>query len=61
MSNEITTQELTAQSIGSKSSLFFSFRISDDFLETYRNKKAPFGYRDAGGNSVGEITFLRTY
>lgn len=23
--------------------------------------KPPFGYRDAGGNSVGEITFLRTY
>jgi adenosylcobalamin-dependent ribonucleoside-triphosphate reductase len=39
----------------------FSFKISDDFIESYRSKKAPFGYRDAAGNSVGEITFLRTY
>ena len=39
----------------------FSFRISEDFVSTYKEKKAPFGYRDAAGNSVGEITFLRTY
>jgi ribonucleoside-triphosphate reductase (thioredoxin) len=39
----------------------FSFRISDDFVAGYREKKAPFGYTDAAGNSVGEITFLRTY
>ena len=39
----------------------FSFRVSDDFVTGYRTKTAPFGYRDAGGNSVGEITFLRTY
>lgn len=42
-------------------SIPFSFRLSEDFVATYRDKKAPFGYRDAGGNSVGEITFLRTY
>lgn len=42
-------------------STLFSFRLSEDFVATYRDKKAPFGYRDAGGNSVGEITFLRTY
>ena len=40
---------------------FFSFRLSDDFVQAYRGKKAPFGYTDAAGNSVGEITFLRTY
>jgi len=40
---------------------FFSFRLSDDFVQGYRGKKAPFGYTDAAGNSVGEITFLRTY
>jgi adenosylcobalamin-dependent ribonucleoside-triphosphate reductase len=40
---------------------FFSFRLSDDFVAGYRGKKAPFGYTDAAGNSVGEITFLRTY
>jgi hypothetical protein len=39
----------------------FSFRLNDDFVSSYRDKKAPFGYRDAAGNSVGEITFLRTY
>jgi hypothetical protein len=42
-------------------SSLFSFRLSEDFIATYSDQKAPFGYRDAGGNSVGEITFLRTY
>jgi adenosylcobalamin-dependent ribonucleoside-triphosphate reductase len=42
-------------------SSLFSFRINDEFVAGYRDKKAPFGYRDAAGNSVGEITFLRTY
>jgi hypothetical protein len=40
---------------------FFSFRLSEDFISSYRSQKPPFGYRDAAGNSVGEITFLRTY
>lgn len=39
----------------------FSFRITDDYVAQYRSRKAPFGYTDAAGNSVGEITFLRTY
>jgi adenosylcobalamin-dependent ribonucleoside-triphosphate reductase len=39
----------------------FSFRLNEEFLSSYKDKKAPFGFRDAGGNSVGEITFLRTY
>lgn len=39
----------------------FSFRLSDDFVSGYKNQVPPFGYRDAAGNSVGEITFLRTY
>jgi ribonucleotide reductase alpha subunit len=38
-----------------------SFRLNDDFVTGYRSKKAPFGYQDVAGNSVGEITFLRTY
>ena len=42
-------------------SISFSFKLSEDFLSGYKEKKAPFGYRDAAGNSVGEITFLRTY
>lgn len=39
----------------------FSFKLAEDFIAPYRSKKAPFGYQDAAGNSVGEITFLRTY
>jgi len=39
----------------------FSFRLADDFIAPYAQKKAPFGYQDAADNSVGEITFLRTY
>ncbi len=42
-------------------SVAFSFKLSEDFVSSYKGKQAPFGYRDAGGNSVGEITFLRTY
>jgi ribonucleoside-triphosphate reductase len=42
-------------------SIAFSFSLSKDFVATYKDKKAPFGYTDAAGNSVGEITFLRTY
>ena len=38
-----------------------SFRLTEDFLAGYRDKKVPWGYQDAAGNSVGEITFLRTY
>lgn len=39
----------------------FSFKLSDDFVSDYRKKESPFGYKDVAGNSVGEITFLRTY
>jgi len=39
----------------------FSFELAKDFVEGYKDKTPPFGYRDAAGNSVGEITFLRTY
>jgi len=39
----------------------FSFKLADDFVASYKAKKAPFGYQDAAGNSVGEITYLRTY
>lgn len=40
---------------------FLSFNLSEDFISGFRSKKPPFGYTDAAGNSVGEITFLRTY
>jgi len=39
----------------------FSFKLNEDFVAEYRSKESPFGYKDAAGNSVGEITFLRTY
>jgi len=39
----------------------FSFKLAEEFVTGYKNKKAPFGYADVAGNSVGEITFLRTY
>lgn len=42
-------------------SVQFAFKLNEEFVASYRSKQAPFGYRDAGGNSVGEITFLRTY
>jgi len=38
-----------------------SFHLAEDFVATYKGKKVPWGYQDAAGNSVGEITFLRTY
>jgi ribonucleoside-triphosphate reductase len=39
----------------------FSFKLAEEFVTPYKSLKAPFGYQDAAGNSVGEITFLRTY
>ena len=44
-----------------KSSSMFSFKLTEDFVSSYKDVIPPFGYRDAGNNSVGEITFLRTY
>ena len=40
---------------------FFSFKLSSDFVESYKKLEAPFGFRDAATNSLGEITFIRTY
>jgi adenosylcobalamin-dependent ribonucleoside-triphosphate reductase len=57
----INTANVSLLSNTPKATSMFSFRITDEFLEGYKNKKAPFGHVDAGGNSVGEITFLRTY
>jgi hypothetical protein len=39
----------------------FSFKLTEEFVKSYRGKKVPWGYEDAAGNSVGEIIFLRTY
>jgi adenosylcobalamin-dependent ribonucleoside-triphosphate reductase len=63
MSTDNLTQEVANNQPPSNAKVpsIFSFRLTEDFIDSYRSKKAPFGYRDAGGNSVGEITFLRTY
>jgi adenosylcobalamin-dependent ribonucleoside-triphosphate reductase len=39
----------------------FSFRLSDEFVNKYSQVEPPFGFKDAGSNSLGEITFIRTY
>ena len=39
----------------------FSFRLSEEFVNKYQSIPAPFGFSDAGSNSLGEITFIRTY
>lgn len=39
----------------------FSFRLKSDFIDQYKEREPNWGYQDVAGNSVGEITFLRTY
>jgi len=31
---------------------FFSFKLPDDFVEKYKALESPFGFVDAGGNSL---------
>lgn len=38
-----------------------SFKLSSEFVNSYKDVPAPFGFKDAGNNSLGELTFLRTY
>jgi ribonucleoside-triphosphate reductase len=38
-----------------------SFTLPEEFVEQYASKPVDWGYKDAGGASLGEITFLRTY
>jgi adenosylcobalamin-dependent ribonucleoside-triphosphate reductase len=40
---------------------FFSFKLPEDFIEKYISAPSPFGFKDAAENSLGEITFIRTY
>ncbi|MGC0251318.1 ribonucleoside-triphosphate reductase, adenosylcobalamin-dependent [Pseudactinotalea sp. Z1748] len=39
----------------------FSFQLPSTFVDSYATRQVPWGYADAAGNSLGEITFLRTY
>ncbi|MCA5893452.1 ribonucleoside-triphosphate reductase, adenosylcobalamin-dependent [Isoptericola sp. NEAU-Y5] len=38
-----------------------TFQLPDSFVAAYAGRPVPWGYADAAGNSLGEITFLRTY
>jgi ribonucleoside-triphosphate reductase len=33
----------------------------DSFIEPYKTRDVNWGFQDAGGNSIGELTFIRTY
>ena len=39
----------------------FSFKLSSEFVDKYSMKAVDWGYKDAGGNALGEITFIRSY
>jgi ribonucleotide reductase alpha subunit len=39
----------------------FSFRLPAGFVAGYANRPVDWGFTDAGGNALGEITFIRTY
>jgi ribonucleoside-triphosphate reductase (thioredoxin) len=38
-----------------------SFSLPETFIEKYRDREVDWGFKDAGGNSLGELTFIRTY
>lgn len=38
-----------------------SFTLPELFIEKYQDKDVNWGFTDAGGNSLGELTFIRTY
>lgn len=40
---------------------FLSFKLSDSFVDKYKDKEAPLGYADAAGNSIGEIILIDKY
>jgi len=41
--------------------VIFSFKLSDSFIDEYKNRAPQWGFTDAGGNALGELTFIRTY
>jgi hypothetical protein len=38
-----------------------SFRLPDSFVKDFETREVPWGFKDKSGNSIGELTFLRTY
>ena len=59
--NVMTAVTVSGEPLTLMKSTVFLFKLNEEFVDEYRTKKVPFGYSDAAGNSVGEITFLRTY
>jgi ribonucleoside-triphosphate reductase len=39
----------------------FSFKLPTEFVAAFKDRQVDWGYRDAGGNALGEITFIRSY
>lgn len=40
---------------------YLSFRLSDEFVSQYDDRKVNWGWVDAGGTSFSEVAFLRSY
>jgi len=40
---------------------FLSFRIPEEHFQPFKERSVPWGFPCGGGNSLGEITFYRTY
>lgn len=38
-----------------------SFSLPESFIEKYKDREVDWGFKDAGGNALGELTFIRTY
>lgn len=38
-----------------------SFSLPETFIEKYKDREVDWGFKDAGDNSLGELTFIRTY
>lgn len=50
-----------ATSFFKKGRSLLSFKLSEAFIEQYKDRKPAFGFEDAGGNALGELVMLRTY
>ena len=41
--------------------MYLSFTLPPEFVNGYTGREVPWGYDMGGGNSLGEVTYLRTY
>jgi ribonucleoside-triphosphate reductase len=39
----------------------YSFELNKDFVNDYKDKEVPWGYKDVAGNSFGELVFINKY